>query len=251
MTRLIGAELFKLRTTRLYLGLLAGAVALVVLVTSIQLLVGEDPTVSIEGASSVIETPEDLRSVLNVASVASLFTLVLGATAVASEHRHRTIASTYLVTPHRSRVIVAKVLSYTVAGILFGVIVEGAALATASTWLVLEGSAVPFGAPVTEILVAAPIVTGLAAGMGVGISAAIPNQLGAVLVAIGWAMIVEQLISGLLPAVAPWLPFAGVSTAISGQNPELGTVAGVTLGVGYLALVAGAGIQVVRTRDVA
>lgn len=251
MTRLIRSEIFKLRTTRLYAGMLAAAVGLVILVTGLQLALGDDSSVTIEGASSVIETPEDLRSVLNVAGIAGVFTLVLGATAVANEHRHGTIVGSYLVTPARGRVIVAKVIAYTLAGILFGIVVEAVVLAEVSIWLTLTGASVPFGSVVVGALIAGPVITGLAAGSGVGVSAAVPNQLGAVLVVIGWSLIVEQLVTGLLPDVAPWLPSSGVSTAINGQNPEIGVAGGVVLGVAYMVLLAGVGIQVARSRDVA
>lgn len=251
MTRLVRSEVFKLRTTRLYIGMLAAAVGLVLLVTGLQLALGGDSSLTIEGASSAIETPEDMRSILNVSGIAALFTLVLGATAVANEHRHGTIVGSYLVTPARWRVIVAKIAAYTLAGAVFGVVVEAAVLAEVSLWLSLTGGSVPFGSVVVEALIAGPVITGLAAGMGVGVGTAVPNQLGAVLIVIGWAMVVEQLVTGLLPDVAPWLPSSGVSTAIQGQNPELGVAAGVLLGLLYMVLLAGLGIQLARNRDVA
>ncbi|MGA7228367.1 MAG: hypothetical protein WBZ45_09195 [Acidimicrobiia bacterium] len=249
--RLMLAEVFKLRTTRLYSGMLAAAVGLVVVVTGFQLAAGDGSSWSIEGAASVIATPEDLRSILNVAGLAGLFTLVLGATAVANEHRHRTIVGTFLITPARSKVILAKVIAYTIAGAVFGIVVEAAVLAEVSVWLTATGASIPFGNSVAAALIAGPVITGLAAGTGVGVSAVVPNQLGAVLVVVGWAMVVEQLVSGLLPSLAPWLPLSGVGTAIAGDNPDVGELAGVVLGFGYMILFAGVGMQATRSRDVA
>lgn len=251
MIRLVRSELFKLRTTRLYLGLLAAATGLVVVVTAVQLVFAGDASLTIEGASSAIETEEDLRSILNAGGIAGLFTLVLGATAVASEYRHRTIAGTYLTTPARGRVVVAKIGAYLLAGLIFGVVVEAGGLATAIGWLTISGEPIPFGSGVVETLALTPVLTGLSAAFGVGISAAVPNQLGAVLVSLGWVMVVEQLLSGLFPEVAPWLPFSGVSTALNGQNPEFGPALAVGLSLAYLAAVSALGIQVVRNRDVA
>lgn len=250
MSRLIVAEWFKLRTTRMYLGLLVAATGLVVVVTGLQMALGDGSSLTIEGAASVIETEADLRSVLNVSGVAALFTLILGATAVASEHRHRTIATTYLLTPSRSRVVVAKAIGYMVAGAILGIVVEAAAMIVALGWLAATGAAIPFGSSVVAGLALTPVATGLAAGFGVGISAAIPNQLGAVLVAFGWVMVAEQLLGGLVPDVATWLPFAGAGTAISGQHPELGAAAGIGLFLVYLVAVVGVGIQVTRSRDI-
>lgn len=251
MMRLISAEVFKLRTTRLYSIMLAVAVGLVVVVTGFQLAAGDGSSWSIQGAASVIATPEDLRSIMNVAGLAGLFTLVLGATAVANEHRHGTIVGAFLITPSRSRVILAKVIAYTLAGAVFGIVVELAVLAEVSVWLAATGATIPFSNTVIAALVAGPVITGLAAGTGVGISASVPNQLGAVLIVIGWAMVVEQLVSGLLPGLAPWLPLSGVGAAIAGDNPEVGELGGVVLGTGYMTLFAVLGVQLTKHRDIA
>jgi len=251
MIRLIGAEFFKLRTTRMYIGLLAAASGLVILVTALQFALGDDISLTIEGAATVIETEADLRSVLDVSGVAVLFTLILGATALAGEHRHGTIATTFLLTPTRSRVVAAKVAGYTMAGAVFGIVVEAAAVVVAVGWLASTGNAIPFGWTVIAGLALTPIATGLAAGFGVGISAAIPNQLGAVLVAFGWVMVAEQLLGGLVPDATRWLPFTGAGTAITGQHPEIGAVAGIGLFLAYLFAIVAIGIQVTRRRDIA
>lgn len=251
MIRLIAAELFKLRTTRLYLVLLAAASGLVVVVTSVHFLLDGGGNLQIEGAASAVTTAADLRSVLDVSGVAALFTLVLGATAVAGEVRHGTIARTFLLTPARPRVLLAKTAAYVLAGIVFGVVVEVVAGAVAVGWMAAQGIDIPIGPEVWAGLALVPLSTGLAAGFGVGVSAIVPNQLGAVLVAVGWVMIVEQLLSGLAPDIAQWLPFAGAGVAISGQNPEMVPVTGVALFVLYLAVVVSAGVVSTLKRDVA
>jgi len=251
MIRLVRAELFKLRTTRMYLGLLLAATGLVVLVTSLQFALGDDSSLTIEGAATVVETEADLRSVLDVSGVAALFTLILGATALTGEHRHRTIATTFLLTPARSRVVAAKVVGYTIAGGAFGVVVEAAALVVAVGWLAASGGPIPFGTTVLAGLALTPVATGLAAGFGVGIGAVIPNQLAAALAAFGWVMLAEQLLGGVVPEVALWLPFRGAGSAITGQNPDMGAAAGAALFLVYIIIIVGAGIQVTRRRDIA
>lgn len=251
MVRLVAAELFKLRTTHLYLGLLAAASGLVVVVTVLQFLLAGDASLSIEGAANTITSEADLRSVLDVSGVAVLFTLILGATAISGEDRHDTIATTFLLTPRRSMVVAAKVVAHLLAGALFGLVVEAAAATVAFGWLATTGVPIPFGSTVAAGLALIPVATGLAAGFGVGIGAAVPNQLGAVLVSIGWVMLVEQLASGLLPDLARWLPFAGAGSAITGQHPQLGAAGGVGLFILYLLAMVAVGIQVTRRRDIA
>ena len=250
MTRLVLNELFKLRTTRMYVGLLAAATGLVVVVTAFQFLLGPDASLRIDGAAEVITSEADLRSVLDVSGVAALFTLILGATAVSGEVRHRTIAGAFLLTPRRGRLVAAKVVAYSIAGALFGVVVSAAAAAVAFGWLAAGGIAIPLGASVAAGLALTPLSTGLAAGFGVGISAIVPNQLGSVLVAIGWVMMVEQLVSGLVPGVARWLPFSGAGAAITGLHPDLGAAGGVALFVLYVMVVAWVGIRLTARRDV-
>lgn len=251
MIRLIGAELFKLRTTRLYLVLLAAASGLVVVVTSVHFLLDGGGNLQIEGAASTVTTAADLRSVLDVSGVAALFTLVLGATAVAGEVRHGTIARTFLLTPARPRVLLAKTAAYVLAGIVFGLVVEVVAGAVAVGWMTAQGAPIPIGPEVWAGLALVPFSTGLAAGFGVGVSAIVPNQLGAVLVSVGWVMVVEQILSGLAPDIAQWLPFAGAGVAISGQHPELAPVTGIALFVLYLSVVVSAGVVSTLKRDVA
>ena len=91
MIRLIRVEVAKVRTTRLWIGLLLGAVGLVTLGAVATLVVAG----SAEGAQAgltPIETLEDVRDFVYTGSVAGVFALVLGATAMTNEHRHRTLA---------------------------------------------------------------------------------------------------------------------------------------------------------------
>ncbi len=88
------------------------------------------------------------------------------------------------------------------AGMIFGLVVEVVAGAVAVGWLTVQGAPIPIGSEVWTGLALVPVSTGLAAGFGVGVSAIVPNQLGAVLVAVGWVMVVEQLLGGLAPEIA-------------------------------------------------
>jgi hypothetical protein len=88
MTVLLGNELLKLRTIRSPWLLLAAAQGIIVAGIS-AMMTGADPNQATT-TSMALGTP---------AGMVSLFTLVLGITAVAGEYRQRTITSTYLATP--------------------------------------------------------------------------------------------------------------------------------------------------------
>ena len=95
MIRLVRAELLKVRTTRLWLGLLIGAVALdAVGVIATLALAG-----TAEGARANIRpitTVEDVQSLVWGGAVFWLFTAVLTATMSTGEYRYGTAAGTYL-----------------------------------------------------------------------------------------------------------------------------------------------------------
>ena len=55
-------------------------------------------------------------------SIAYLLTLVVGVMSIGSEYRHKTITSTFLSTPKRVRVMVAKVSSLLGIGAFYGVV---------------------------------------------------------------------------------------------------------------------------------
>ena len=106
MIRLIGAELLKIRTTRTFWGLTAGAVGLVLLIVVLSLSLDDS-----------LDTETNVRDLLSVAGFSGLLALVLGVVVGAGEYRHGTIAWTLLVTPHRLRAVSAQALACGLAGV--------------------------------------------------------------------------------------------------------------------------------------
>ena len=78
MTRLVGAELLKLRTTRTFWGLVGATLALVLLIVVLSLALND-----------AFRNEDDVRSLLSTAGASGLLMLVFGA----GEYRHDTIAS--------------------------------------------------------------------------------------------------------------------------------------------------------------
>jgi len=67
----------------------------------------------------------NVEKTLSVAAVSSMVMLVLGILAVAGEHRHRTVISTYLAEPRRGRVLAAKASLLAALGTAFGAVTFG------------------------------------------------------------------------------------------------------------------------------
>ncbi len=78
---------------------------------------------------------------LSTGTSAALFAALIGVMAITSEFRHGTIRPTFVVTPRRSRVIVAKVLASLLMGVLFGLAAIG--LSFGIGYAILAGRDIP------------------------------------------------------------------------------------------------------------
>ncbi len=100
MMDLIAAEWLKLRTTRLLLGMIPAVVAI-----SLAAVAG---TVLTREGGAPLESSEGIRRALSVTGSGAILVLVLGILISAGEHRHGTAADTFLTTPLRHQVLIAK-----------------------------------------------------------------------------------------------------------------------------------------------
>ena len=191
-----------------------------------------------------------------------LMTLAIGVLTIGSEYRHKTVTSTFLSTPRRVRVMGAKVISLLTIGGLYGLLFIIGSVGVGATVLKLRGMA-PFPEPASILRTLALIllVLGLWALIGLGAGILIPNQVAALLIAIGVAWIVEP-IAGVLLATQSW--GAGVAQYFPSQassavlqaftgNPDaqqLAWWAGALVLAAYAAVMAGVGSFLTVRRDI-
>src|SRR6185503_19606788 len=97
MTRLVSAEIFKLRTTRTFYGIVGGALGLVLVIV-----------ILVSALVSFSATDHPLNDMMGVAGLVQAFALVLGILAITSEFRHGTITPSLLVVPDRIKLTLAK-----------------------------------------------------------------------------------------------------------------------------------------------
>ena len=218
--RAFQVELLKLRTTRMWWGLLIGAAAIVVLLTSVV-------TLAYSSSDDIdLRSPDVLRSLYGFAfSIGYLFVLILGVIAMAGEYRHKTITGTFLTTPHRGLVVIAKMLALFVAGVAYGVVLVLADVAAAATVLAARGHGVGLSADgVVRTLLISLVGLGLYGVLGVGFATLIRNQIAAILVLLGLQFIVEPIVSGLAQLndttaeIAQYLPGSAAGALISGYD---------------------------------
>ncbi|MDV6011280.1 hypothetical protein [Haloechinothrix sp. LS1_15] len=213
MIRLVRAEFDKLFTTKLWLGLTLGGLALASAFLAIT--IGLDGMA--ENPNPPVSTPEGQRNLFATATGASTFALLLGIIAVTGEFRHQTATPTFLATPRRDRVIAAKLVAYAVVGVVFGALTLLVAIAIAAPWLAAidtELSLTQHGVPGTMAGVIAAVA--LYTLLGVGIGALVRNQIAAVVGALVYLFVIEAFVRGL-PVVRDYYPYSpgGASEALT------------------------------------
>ncbi|HEY1917339.1 MAG TPA: ABC transporter permease subunit [Streptosporangiaceae bacterium] len=249
MTSLIRAELRKLVTTRTVPALAAGSLVLI-----IAGIFATAATTTPGGSGSAA------RAVLAVAGLAQTFALLAGVLSVTSEYRHKTIISALLTTPRRLPVLVAKLITLAITGLVAGVLATG--VATAITLPVLAGKHIPAGVggvQVAAIIAGGGVATALCAALGVAVGAIVRNQVGAVITVLALLYIVVPMF-GFIPGVGPAVQEYGIdglaaaataTTAYPIASHLLGQVTAGAVLAGYAAAALLAGAAVFYRRDIA
>jgi ABC-2 type transport system permease protein len=243
MTDQLLAELRKMRSTRTNLALLAGMVGLILLTVLLNGFISKKPELA---------ELENQYAVLSAGTSAALFAALIGVMALTSEFRHGTIRQTFVVTPHRSRVISAKVLASLLMGVLFGLAAIG--LSFGLGYAILAGRDISLALDANRVawlFVGTPLMTAAWAALGVGLGAVVRNQVFAVIGLIVWAMVVDNLVRGLVPSIGGYTP-VGASAALVADPAEyvLAAAPGGALLLAYVVAFVTAGAILVARRDV-
>jgi ABC-2 type transport system permease protein len=248
MTRLIRAEALRLASTRTYWLLAAGAIALIA---------GGVATTA--AATSFTPGPSPARTVLAIAGLAQTVALIAGALSVTGEFRHKTITPAVLITPRRSPLLAAKLITLAAAGLAFGLTATG--MATAITLPLLAARHIPAGVSATgatAIIAGGAIATALAAALGVGAGAIIRNQAGTVIAVLALLYVAEPVL-GFIPGLGPAVQRYGLGGLAAATTQSVGFPASAhLLGqpgaalilAGYAAAALLAGAALLRRRDI-
>jgi ABC-2 type transport system permease protein len=249
MKPLVRSELLKQRTTRttglLFLWM-AALTALVVLLHAFSLKAGD------------LSTRDGQLKVLGWGTaIGALFSSILGAMSITAEFRHGTIRPTLLATPRRTRIVAAKLLTSVLAGVAVGLLAEGLAIALETVGLAARGIHVVIaGGDIAQLLAGGAFAAGLFAAIGVGIGAAVRNQVGLIIGLCIWNLIIETILVGNIPSVGKFAPGAAagaIAGAIQTQDSSklVAPALGVLLLAGYATAAAGVGVRTITSRDIA
>jgi ABC-type transport system involved in multi-copper enzyme maturation permease subunit len=171
---------------------------------------------------------------------------------IAGEYRHGTISPTFLATPVRHRVLTAKLIAFAAAGLLLAVFAIFVTLAMVLPWLAAENVDTDL-ADRDVLLLAAGVLSASAlwGALGVAVGSVVPNQVGAIVITLVWLLIIDNIVSGLFPGVAPFTPGGVVRGLMRIDGDDLLTMwAAAAVTLAYITILAGLGAAFVLRRDV-
>ncbi|WP_435203130.1 ABC transporter permease [Janibacter sp. GS2] len=260
----IKSEFLKFSSTRMWWGM---AIAIFVVSALFAGLFGFLTTMDQSGAPPEQQFTGDAEQIANSVytaglSIAYLLTLTVGVMQIGSEYRHKTITSTFLAVPKRTTVMGAKVISLLAIGAFYGVISLLGSVGVGAIILASRGAEVFPGAGVARTLALSLLVLGLWALIGLGAGILIPNQVAALLIAVGVAWIVEPLAGFALSFwdwgaehVVQFLPSAATQSMVSGISNGSGANqlewwGGALTLAAYAAVLAGLGSWLTVRKDI-
>jgi ABC-type transport system involved in multi-copper enzyme maturation permease subunit len=209
MIRLVRIEWLKLRTMRVGFGLLATSAALTVLFASLE------ASRAGNGKNGVapLFTASGLGTVTTVTGWSMIFAAVLGVIVTSGEYRHYTATLTYLGSPNRRRVLLAKTLTVAGAGAIFGLISGLLATGVGLTFVAGHGYHVTLGTGTLAAHIAgAAVGAALFGAIGAGVGALLRSQVAGVITVLVWALVIESIIGGLFTSIRPYLPYTAATT---------------------------------------
>jgi ABC-2 type transport system permease protein len=243
VTGLLHSEWLKIRTTRTVVWYLLGLVVIVGIA-----IAGQVANAPVE----ILEDEEGFIDTLESSTAATFFALLFGIIGITGEYRHGTITTTFLATPIRDRVLVAKVVTYAVAGLLLGLFAVLIAFAMALPWLSAKGAdPTIMDREVGLFLLGVLATAALWGALGLAFASIVTNQVGALIFAFVWLLILENIIAGLFPDAAPYTP-GGAARGLMRMDGEdvLSMWAAAAVTVGYVVALAAVGARLVIRRDV-
>jgi ABC-2 type transport system permease protein len=253
MIALVRAEWTKLFSTRVWLGLFLGACAMV---AGFSALVTGLAGVTRNGQPGIppVGTPQFEKLAFATPSNAVALMLILGIIGMTQEYRHRTATPTFLTTPRRARVVLAKLIAYALAAVPMAIVVVAVNVLVVTVYAGARGATPSLSGDNLRILGTAGLALVIYAVMGVGVGALLRNQVGAIVGALVYLFVVEGLIGSfrVLAGVHKWLPGGALQALTeSGQGAEVLTSwQGGLLLLGYGLLAALLGTLLAVRRDV-
>jgi hypothetical protein len=246
VTRLLRAELIKLRTTRTFYALAGAAIGISLVITIL--------------VASLSEPTQD--SVLNDVfqnDASTLFIMILAIVGITGEWRHRTITSSLLAAPDRIRFLAAKTLAFAAAGALLSISISIAIAIAGYAILGLRDLPTPGLGELIDQFARNAGVAALLGAFGVGVGSLIRNQPTAIVAVLIFTFVVDPLLGNFAPGVDRFSPVGALPNAIQGLDPNdvgtpdvdfLAVVPALAVMGAWIGAFFAAGAALLRSRDV-
>lgn len=202
-------------------------------------------------------TTQQLRNLVGSGLPAYILALLLGVLMITTEFRHKTVTTSFLVTPRRPVFVAGKLITAAVLGAGLAVVMLVATVIGGGLTLVARGGS--FSAMIHQIPAVAPgmiLVFALFAVLGVGVGSFLTNQVAAIVVVLGWFIILEGILVALVHSAERWVPSGAATAAASvsrGRGASFGLFAwwqGALLVLGYGLAFAVIGSLILTRRDI-
>src|SRR6202042_236017 len=141
---------------------------------------------------------------------------VLGVLVASGEFRHSSATLTYLATPDRTRVLLAKMPAAALTGAVFGLVAAAVSTGLGLAFIAGRGDAIVLG--ISGMLghaAGAMFGAALLAMIGVGLGSLIRSQLVGIIAIFIWALVIESILGGLFTSIRSYLPYTA-STTLAG-----------------------------------
>lgn len=245
MGRLVAAEWLKLRTTHFPWAIIP-TVALLAAVAVAGVVLSSE----VVGTALYEPTDGARQAALHLTSTGAVLVVVLGIIVSAGEYRTRTATESFLTTPRRSRVVAAKLAVGAVGGLGLGAL--GALIGLPAAFLLFEAESVAFPAGSEELwlTLGGVLLYGAVFGvLGVAFGSLVRSQIVAVVSALTFVLLVEQLLSQTTDSVARWLPGNAGAAVVRTPGEFLDPGVGAAVLLAYAVAIAVVGMVVIAYRD--
>lgn len=260
-------EYRKLVTTRLWWILLAAMAAYMAFIAAAMAWALSQGAATTGGSEdAVLVSPQEVvRTVYTIAvSFGYVFPLIVGGMSFSSEFRHKTITPTLLTEPRRTVVLLAKLASGGVLGVVFGVVGTLACVVAGAGVLALLGEPTFLGEASTwATLGLSALALAVWALLGVALGSVITSQVAIVVIALAFTQFVEPIarvvlgmtswgadVASFLPGAAGEAISGGSFYAASGMGTLLSWWQGLLVLLAYVAVLALVGRFTTLRRDI-
>jgi ABC-type transport system involved in multi-copper enzyme maturation permease subunit len=237
------AELIKAWTTRTAFGLLIG--------TAVAAALGTASMVLSQPAEQLSRSVHEQQFYFINSILVAAFAVVLGVRSFTDEFRYGSIVPTFSLSPRRPKVLVAKLLASAILGAILAVVAQAVMVGVAMLLSGAKGARPAIAGADLRAMVGLVVAAALWAAIGAAVGAAGRHQIAAIVGAIVWVLVVENVAGSVIGDAARFLPGrAGHAVAdASAAGDLLSTGAGGVLLATYMAAAAVVGLLLLH-RDV-